>query len=1595
MLVDVFHQPHSEPTLQSLLERLSASCTRKQASVKGLFEAFSQNVRKTLVKESFVACITPILTILDAPQSTKQQILALQMLDRLFTHPDLTASIASDPIFDRSVAVAAQAGREATDESVQIQVVTVIRSAILNEECSIHGQALMMAVRACYQIYLFGGSLSTPTCPRKKLSHSVISDILRTVFSRMERATLQFSQFNAEKDGSTQENDDNRIEESGVTADVDDFGSDDFAEDEDAVKLVVEDLIRHTELALQCAQDSTIEKCQYDNADASSSKSAVCDATPDSSKNDVETKHHSGPSALRQRTSLLQNDTFLLLRSLCKLSVKPLPNEDTDLSLRSKMFSLVLLNEVVVNSGVHFRTSRRFVSGVKTFLLQSLLKNCVSSSHPVFSLSLDVFSSLILLPEFKASLKNEIGVLWDSVLLGVAESPHSSPDHKLSILRFLKKHVCSEKQTVVDLFLNYDCDSGDVKSGQNMNVYEHICKVFEVSSNNVQSGPEVKLESLYCIDELLKSLISFHNQSVPEVLEVNPTVSPSRASLASSPKNLSTGAWDAISSKFERKRLVAADLQAGIIKFNLKPKNGLAFLHEKGIVDSTQPSEVAKFLMHTKSLDKQAIGEFMGGHQPFNREVMYAYVDLMSFHDSQVDAALRKFLGGFRLPGESQIIDRMMEKFAERFCVCNPGAFATADVAYVLAYAIIMLNTDAHNPLLKHKDRMTKEQFISNNRGINDGKDLPREFLSDLYDRIVGNEIKMNDGTYGSLANAVGGLSSRNEESDRMMAATSNLLNSVQLPTSGASYLQSSAHDRTVVQPMFSVLWAPVLVTCSMQMQGDYVTSETASLCLGLYRQCIHLSSRFNMDIQRAAFINSLVTHTLLGGSGIVSSATMTPKNIEAIQVLLEDVALKEGNFIRESWGLILRCISELDRLHLLGSGAHSDAQFFDASVATTTATDAANSASLISSFESSVIDRIFARSASLNAEGIVHFVDELCAVSVSELAAARVYSLQKLVEITYYNMDRIRLVWSRIWTPIASHLTRAGQHSNLNVAIYAIDSLRQLANKFLEKDELSKYEFQVQFLKPFDAIMRWTSAFEIREFIVQCLSRLVLARVDNVKSGWKIVWSVFEESARDANVAAATLTLQTASRLLNEHCDVIMKGGQEETPVEIVQCLIAFIESRHTDLSLEAIGLLELITKHLHRITISTNTKPEPASGEPLENNLGRSGSFTVEPLQTTAGVWLLALTGLSKAVGDTRLTVRTRALTVLQKVLREHGNDFSQQTWKLLFLVVLIPMFTDVLKSKVEHEPSIQSEVQINDVEDQDEDFLIIWTSTTCLAALSATIEIFIAFLSTVSFLLPEILQLLRSIVSAGTRRNNIVFAQIGVDCFVRLVQSSGTSFSESDWEQTISCMCSIIEDHCDGNGERHIAPNTGSGTGAQTTRGALVVKMLEVTEKTVSQFKLYWAPAHYKQICNCLERTLQWTSSFTVSFETCICIRATLYVSSDMILGESASETVQQGITVFVNVADFLMKYFIVSDPSREEYQLERKLVCQALSNISELSYPLSSTVFAHLHPILFKMIGAKDPIVRKSLQQLFMRLYDQDVMPLCKSKSKRKL
>ena len=88
---------------------------------------------------------------------------------------------------------------------------------------------------------------------------------------------------------------------------------------------------------------------------------------------------------------------------------------------------------------------------------------------------------------------------------------------------------------------------------------------------------------------------------------------------------------------------------------------------------------------------------------------MYLLCEFLAFSSLTLSLpllpALRKFQTYFRMPGEAQKIERLMEVFSQRYCQCNPDLVAKlhsmTDTAFILAFAIILLNTDLHTPSLK------------------------------------------------------------------------------------------------------------------------------------------------------------------------------------------------------------------------------------------------------------------------------------------------------------------------------------------------------------------------------------------------------------------------------------------------------------------------------------------------------------------------------------------------------------------------------------------------------------------------------------------------------------------------------------------------------------------------------------------------------------------------------------------------------------------------------------------------------------------------------------------------------------------------------
>jgi hypothetical protein len=182
-------------------------------------------------------------------------------------------------------------------------------------------------------------------------------------------------------------------------------------------------------------------------------------------------------------------------------------------------------------------------------------------------------------------------------------------------------------------------------------------------------------------------------------------------------------------------------LRKHINEFNMEPNKAIKnLIKQEALADN--PDAIAYFLIHEHRLSKTKIGEYLGIGEDIHNKVLRSFVNQLDFTNLSFDDALRKLLLTFRLPGEAQKIDRIMNEFARRFCSNNPTVFSSPDTAYILAYSLIMLNTDAHNPNVKKKMSLT--DFLRNNRGIDNKNDLPEEFMRQLYFNIVNNEIKMN-----------------------------------------------------------------------------------------------------------------------------------------------------------------------------------------------------------------------------------------------------------------------------------------------------------------------------------------------------------------------------------------------------------------------------------------------------------------------------------------------------------------------------------------------------------------------------------------------------------------------------------------------------------------------------------------------------------------------------------------------------------------------------------------------------------------------------------------------------------------------------------
>lgn len=332
----------------------------------------------------------------------------------------------------------------------------------------------------------------------------------------------------------------------------------------------------------------------------------------------------------------------------------------------------------------------------------------------------------------------------------------------------------------------------------------------------------------------------------------------------------------------KRKKII----KSGSAKFNDNPKGGVAFLVKNGIIDNPDdPVQIATFLKSTTHVSKQVLGEFITKKN--NGPLLKAFISLFDFNGKRIDEALRDLLTSFRLPGESALIERIVETFVDRYFECSiPDGIADKDSGYVLTYAIIMLNTDLYNPNVKRtQSRMKQEDFARNVRGCNAGKDFPPEYIQEIYEAIASDEIILPD---------------EHENKNAFDHAWKTLL----LNTHNAGQLElcnTNAFDAE----MFAATWKPIIATlCYVFMSAS--DDAVFGRIVVAFDQCARLAAAYNLPEAFDRIIYSLSQISSLATEVPPSTSLNTEVQAGKQKIMVSELAVRLGRDVRAQLSTVL-----------------------------------------------------------------------------------------------------------------------------------------------------------------------------------------------------------------------------------------------------------------------------------------------------------------------------------------------------------------------------------------------------------------------------------------------------------------------------------------------------------------------------------------------------------------------------------------------------------------------------------------------------------------------------------------------------------------
>ena len=877
-----------------------------------------------------------------------------------------------------------------------------------------------------------------------------------------------------------------------------------------------------------------------------------------------------------------------------------------------RIYILEIFTETIRIYAIHYNFifhQKNFIKIIKENLFESLSKTCLSNDPNIFIPSISLFFQVW--KYFREYLKREINFFNSNIFLKILRSQNSSFLHKKTILENFSQ---CELLYFIELYANYDCELNEkfivnsivsafsdivkgryIKRNQNFSEEENyelinlalktltsiLNTIFNMSekeeiltkktisieinlnsSNSLKTYSDTNYITLDLSDE--NNIISNKNERKKSVLILDKSL----------PNNLFQELLTETNEKIDNNLKKKYELRTAAEKFNYKIKSGISFLKKIGFLNigtpiETQAKNMVKFLRYTSSLKKKNIGEFLGEKTELSMKTLKYFGESFDFKNIHIIQGMRIFLSTFQLPSEGQQIDRVLESFSSKYFEDNKNSFfPNADCVFYLSYAIMILQTELHNPNVK--DKMTPEKFIK----IFEGKEyesLTKEYLEDIYTQILEEPISLSELDEEREKD----LSGRTEEkfSREKQRIVKEYDFNRKMNTKNSPYMKLTKNEFFEYFPQFiSSIWEPLITMYSIVIEESDDPILYNQGIEGM-SNCIKILGLLNLNTQKQTVISFLCSMT-----NLLRIKPFKKKNILCIKELLH-LTNHDFRYANGAWNLILDIVNKLyyylllnslpvtEREEIFNKKIKKEKKNNDENIGIIPPSeilelDKERMKNIAKEIKQNDLEKIFTKSLNFDANNFMEFIKAMCDITKREFqnnSLTRIFFLQKIVEVVeiyLFSLHKFNNI-DDIWKIISNFFIEIGISSNIENATTSIDSLRQLTMKYLEKKEEKKYNFQNQCFKPFLSITKKCNNNVIKEYIIYCLINIIKNNESNIKSGWSIILSIFSEffQTQEDN------SLQIQILEILEHLSLSNYEEISNILEKYIQCILLYVD--------------------------------------------------------------------------------------------------------------------------------------------------------------------------------------------------------------------------------------------------------------------------------------------------------------------------------------------------------------------------------------------------------------------------------------------------